>query len=228
MSSDHPDGVQLPRETRGSLQIQRDVISRFAQNRHKPAVDDKYETATSLSHLYADVAQALHSYSSCQGSLKGLCLAPSIKRKRATMALACSTLYHRPTIDALLNLTMIGNSSVCNPHPPWLLRVLICDAIISGRRLPTGAQSRDVRLCIRLVRRHLPTLKDIYSRQLLSNVELRVGSDSAGQPGRLCSLPRYARINGLRTTREAVAAALAKEGFGEESFEALVARAHLP
>ena len=120
------------------------------QTGHLPKYTGATESRTRQSMVYEDVASVLHRYFSHRGSLKGLCLADRVRRKGATMALACSILRNNRAIDALLEAAGLQDEEA--RHPPWLLRVVVCDATF-GRRVvaPTG-HTPALRDCMRVVR----------------------------------------------------------------------------
>ncbi len=78
------------------------------------------------------------------------------------MALACSVLRNKGALDALLSDA--GMKDEETRHPPWLLRVIVCDATFGGRVVAPAGHSPTVHACMRLVRSARAGLLDAYRR----------------------------------------------------------------
>ena len=130
--------------------------------RGKPSPRAAMESKTRQSMVYEDVAAVLERYTSHRGSLKGLCLAANIRRKGATMALACAILRSKSSLDAILQ--DVGLIDEEKHHSPWLLRAIVYDSTLGGRVVAPAAHCPGVQECMRLVRKRRGELLDALRR----------------------------------------------------------------
>ncbi|EKX41496.1 hypothetical protein GUITHDRAFT_112468 [Guillardia theta CCMP2712] len=154
------------------------------------------------------VAALLEQAGKRKGTLSRLSLAPSIRNKKATLALAAETTRLSNLIDECMKTT--GLASEENRFKPFLLKVLVYEILLGKKKIQGGGEAS------RLVKGHREGLVKALGRQLEKRGIKSVDDLSRESAHRPSHNLKYLRVNVLRTTMAEVV-----EGLLADSWEQL-------
>ncbi|KAI9593119.1 S-adenosyl-L-methionine-dependent methyltransferase [Syncephalis fuscata] len=163
-----------------------------------------------MASLHKDAAKVLDLVFARKGTVKGLVLGGKYQNKKALYAIVCETLKYKDTLNEIIEHAKL--TKTCKKLPNTLALVLVFDLLFSrgGLRKTSCPHTRAVLDQKVRLRAELAKLK--VRRGVIRNVDLV--PESLRQ---LVALPRYVRVNLLRTTVDKVLQHFVKEGYTIEA-----------
>ncbi|XP_062035656.1 28S rRNA (cytosine-C(5))-methyltransferase [Lepus europaeus] len=157
--------------------------------------------------LYAAAAAVLAGVESRQGSIKGLVYASSFQNVKQLYALVCETQRYSAVLDAVIaSAGLLRAEKQLRPH---LAKVLVYELLLGKGFRGGGGRWRA------LLRRHQARLRAELARLKVrrgvsSNEELL---EAGAQPGPAAQVPRFVRVNTLKTCTEDAVDYFKRQGF---------------
>nr|KAJ3420925.1 putative 28S rRNA (cytosine-C(5))-methyltransferase [Polyrhizophydium stewartii] len=156
-------------------------------------------------HFYQKAGRILDKLSQRQGTIKGLVMKEDAKDKKLLYALICETLKYREVIDTIIDAADV-NRAEKKKLPRTLLQVLVYD-LLFGKGLRNAGPYKEVMLRHRS--RLNAELAKIKVRRQCKNNEDLIPSHIRNA----IVLPRYVRVNTIKTTVEKVMRHFADKGY---------------
>eukprot|EP00960_Hanusia_phi_P013205 385084-Hanusia_phi.AAC.7 len=161
--------------------------------------------------LYQDASSVLEQAGKRKGTLSRLSLAPSIRNKKATLALAAETTRLSKLIDECMQKAELASEE--KRFKPFLLKVLVYEVLFGKKKIQGGGEAS------RLVKGHREklenALKDVLEKKGIKNIET-LSHDNSHRPSQNL---KYLRVNTLKTTMQDVVDGLLADSWEQLPYE---------